>query len=147
MGILATRDSRRKVKRGKASLGAPLPHAEAVRVGPRLGWVRIGAMNRRIQAPGGLSTNPFVQALSFLLLGLALIGAVLMGAIVIAFLIGLFAILGVVVWIRLWWLRRRMHKARGGPYAREADGSHASGRIIDVEYEVVDRRSDDERRD
>jgi membrane protein implicated in regulation of membrane protease activity len=104
-------------------------------------------MNGRFQTPGRLSTNPFVQALSFLLLGIALIGAVLMGAIVIAFLVGLFAILGVVVWIRLWWLRRRMLRARGGSRARRDQGSQRSGRIIEVEYEVVDRRRDEKRRE
>lgn len=119
----------------------------ALRVGPRAGWVRIDVMNGRFQMPGRLSTNPFVQALSFLLLGIALIGAVLMGAIVIAFLVGLFAILGVAVWIRLWWLRRRMLRARGGSRATRDHEPHGGGRIIEVEYKVVERHERDKRPD
>lgn len=116
-------------------------------MGPGAAWVRIDAMNGRYQIPGRFSTNPFVQALSFLLVGMALIGAVLMGAIVIAFLIGLFAILGVVVWIRLWWLRRRMLRARGAARGKRNGGPQGGGRIIEVEYEVVDRKKREGQRD
>jgi membrane protein implicated in regulation of membrane protease activity len=58
-----------------------------------------------------MSTNPFVQVLWLIALGVVLIGAVLIGAVLVAFALGLALIASVVFYIRVWWLRRRFMRA------------------------------------
>jgi small-conductance mechanosensitive channel len=93
----------------------------------------------------GTSSNPFLQAVYFVVGGIVLIGALLMGAIVLAFVFALALIVGIVVWIRVWWLRRKILKgAAGGGRAGQRAGS---GEIIEVEYTVIDERPREPGRD
>lgn len=93
----------------------------------------------------GTSTNPVVQMLYLLLGGVLLIGAVLMGAVILAFVFGLALVFGVVVWLRVWWLRRKMRKARSGGSGRGTGSAASSGSVIEVEYTVVDERKPGDR--
>lgn len=80
-------------------------------------------------------TNPFLQVLYVAFGGIVLIGAVLMGAVILAFALGLALIAGIVVYIRVWWLKRKLgrtHQAAGGP-----GGDAANVEVLEVEYTVV----------
>ena len=85
------------------------------------------------------SENPLVQLAGLVLGVLFAVGAVLVGAVVLSFFIGFAVLAGLVVFIRLWWLRRRMERA-AGPASRNRPGE-----IVEVEYTVVKERTVDER--
>ncbi len=82
------------------------------------------------------SKNPVVQVVSFLVMGLAVIGAVLMGAVILALALGFVVIFGIVFWLRLWWLSRKLRRGAQAP----ADGQRGDTgrRVIEVEYTVVE---------
>ena len=88
-------------------------------------------------------TNPILQVLYFVAGGVVLIGAVLMGAVILSVALGLALIVGIVVYIRVWWLRRKL--ARG----QEARAGRASGsgnaEFLEVEYTVVSEDDDRDR--
>jgi hypothetical protein len=111
-------------------------------------------MNGRNQGSGGgfrglglapgMPQNPFLQVVYFLVGGLLVIGAVLMGAVILAFVLGLVLIFGIVFWIRLWWLRRKLRRAGFG----EQPGPGAqTGKTIEVEYTVVEERESRDSKD
>lgn len=83
----------------------------------------------------GAPTNTFLQVVYFILGGLLLIGAVLMGAVILAVALGLAIILALVVYARVWWLRRKLRRS----------GRQAEDNVLEVEYTVVEER--DERGD
>jgi uncharacterized iron-regulated membrane protein len=97
----------------------------------------------------GPSTNPLMQVVYLLLGGLVLIGALLMGAVILAFVLGFALIFGIVIWVRVWWLRRKMLRARDAQAPPGSQSTHSeSGRVIEVEYTVVDERNPgDDRRE
>jgi membrane protein implicated in regulation of membrane protease activity len=100
-----------------------------------------------------MSTNPFVQVLWLIALGVVLIGAVLIGAVIVAFALGLALIASVVFYIRLWWLRRKFMRARAGQEGsadrqqRSSRDTRTDSRTIEVEYTIVDERDTRDRRD
>jgi hypothetical protein len=103
-------------------------------------------MNGRIFMLKG-PTNPLLQLVYFVVGGIVLIGAVLMGAVILAFVFGFALVAGLVIWIRLWFLRRAMAKRAGG--ASGAPGGRPPGQtgdFIEVEYTVVDERDPPEKR-
>ena len=69
--------------------------------------------------------NVLVQALGFIVGVLVLGASVILGAFLLAAPLGLVLIVAVAVYLRLWWLRRRM--ARGG----------GDDEIIEAEYRVI----------
>lgn len=93
----------------------------------------------------GVPSNPLLQIVYFIVGGIILIGALLMGAVILSLVFGLALIAGIVVWIRVWWLRRKILKAGGEGAAAAGQEPGSSGRVIEVEYTVVDERSDEGR--
>ena len=93
-----------------------------------------------IQTP----SNPFLQVLYLLVGGLLLIGAVLMGAVILAIAFGVALVVGLIVYVRVWWLGRKLRRSRGSKPERP-DGKSGSEDVLEVEYTVVDER--DDRRD
>lgn len=91
-----------------------------------------------MMAPRGYTpytpTNPLLQVVYFIVGGIILIGAVLMGAVILAIALGVAIILGLVVFVRVWWLRRKL--GRGGT-AAETDSE-----VYEVEYTVIDERDE-----
>jgi small-conductance mechanosensitive channel len=90
-----------------------------------------------------MPSNPLLQVVYFLVGGVVLIGALVMGAVVLSLVFGLALIAGVVIWIRIWWIRRKILKAAARTGAdRGAEGATgaSAGRVIEVEYTVVDER-------
>lgn len=102
-------------------------------------------MNRRIYI-GRASANPLVQFLSFVLVGLGLVAAVLMGAVFLSIILTVAVLIGAVVWVRLWWLSRKIRRRMGAAPDREFSETDTSGRrVIDVEYTVVEERDSSKR--
>jgi len=83
----------------------------------------------RIRPP----SNPILQV--FALIGAALLaaGAIFIGAIFLSLFLGLAVIAGLVLYIRLWWLRRRAGQTA-------ATGRQRPGEYVEVEYTVVRER-------
>jgi hypothetical protein len=99
----------------------------------------------RFNAP----TNPFLQVLYFIVGGVLLIGAVLMGAVILAVALGIAIILGLVIYVRIWWLRRRLRQSGRSQSDRNPSGSGRTqgDDVLEVEYTVVDERDDRHRRE
>ena len=74
------------------------------------------------------STNPFVQALGLIVGIIVFIAAVFVGGIVIAALIGFMLIAGLIIYVRVWWLTRKVSLRQ-----RQEDDS-----FIAAEYQVID---------
>lgn len=84
-------------------------------------------------------TNPVLQVLYFLVGGLLLIGAVLIGAVILAIALGLALIVGLVVYARVWWLKRKFARS-GSTGAGRRPGS--GEQTLEVEYTVIRERDD-----
>lgn len=87
-----------------------------------------------------LPGNPVLQVLSLLAAGVVMIAAVVLGAVLLTFVFGVAVVVGAVLVVRLWWLRRKLQRSGG-----RRDGG--SPQVIEVEYSVVDEREPDHRRD
>ena len=86
----------------------------------------------RYVAVDGPPRNPLLQFFG-LVAGLGLLAlSFVFSVFLFAALVGLGLVAGLVLYARLWWLRRRM--------AREADGEY-----LETEYTVVERRETDDR--
>jgi hypothetical protein len=83
--------------------------------------------------------NPVARLLAAVVAILALVGAFFFGLIILAVAIGVGVAAWLVLWLRMWWLRRKGGAARPRGSGGDPDD------IIEVEYKVVSRRqSDDE---
>ncbi len=78
--------------------------------------------------------NPLLQFLALVVAAIVAIGAVVLGAILLSLFLGLAVIAGLVLYVRLWWLRRSLSK-------RPSEQRMRSGDIVEVEYTVIDERS------
>jgi hypothetical protein len=75
-------------------------------------------------------TNPILQVLYFVAGGVILIGAIVMGAVLLAVALGIAIVVGLVIFARVWWLKRKFRAA-----ARQSEA-------IEVEYTVIDERDE-----
>lgn len=85
-------------------------------------------------------TNPFLQILYFLVGSVLLIGAVLMGAVILAFVFGFAVILGLIIYVRVWWLKRKFARSGRKPPGEPSQSSESE--LIEVEYTVIDERDE-----
>jgi uncharacterized protein (DUF58 family) len=88
-------------------------------------------------------TNPILQALYFLVAAVLLIGAIIMGAFILAVVLALAFVFAIVIYIRVWWLKRKLARSGGSPSA--GPKQPVDKEVIEVEYTVVNER--DERDD
>ncbi len=87
--------------------------------------------------------NPFARVLAGLFGLVALIGAFFFGFLILAVAVAVGLVAWGVIWLRLWWLRRRLQAAgvtEGPPGPRPE--SRGEGKVIEGDYEVVSRRDD-----
>ncbi len=95
--------------------------------------------------------NPLMQALYLIVGTVLVIGAILMGAVILAFVIGVGLVLGLVLWVRIWWLRRKFRRGQAGDSTGGTQADTAASRsqdgveITQVAYHVAreTRRDDD----
>ena len=78
--------------------------------------------------------NPLLQFVALVVAAIVAVGAVLLGAILLSLFLGLAVIAGLVLYIRLWWLRRRVGRSGAKRGARPSE-------FVEVEYTVVEERS------
>lgn len=94
----------------------------------------------------GPSANPLARLLAGLLGVLALVGAVFFGVFVFVAAVAVGLVAWAVIWLRLWWIRRRLGSSGAqakDPFARPADRSEADDpSVIDADYEVVSREQE-----
>jgi hypothetical protein len=76
--------------------------------------------------------NPLSRLLAGILAVLALAGAFFFGVFVLVFAIGLGLVAWLLLWIRMWWIRRKG--------IRPVD---QKGEVIDAEYTVISRQDED----
>ena len=82
------------------------------------------------------SRNPILQVAGLVVGAVVTIGAILVGAVLLSLILGLAVIAGLVLFVRVWWLRRRQRRTPTG----EARRSSPPGEIVEVEYTVVKER-------
>lgn len=94
----------------------------------------------------GPPANPLVRLLTGLVGVLVLIGAVFFGLFVFAAAIAFGLVAWAVIWLRMWWIRRRLGASGGtakDPFGRPPDRADADDRsVIDADYEVVSREEE-----
>ena len=78
--------------------------------------------------------NPLLQFVALVVAAIVAVGAVFLGAILLSLFLGLAVIVGIVLYVRLWWLGRSLSKRAERKGAR-------SGDFVEVEYTVVEERS------
>ena len=78
--------------------------------------------------------NPLLQFVALVVAAVMAVGAVFLGAILLSLFLGLALIAGIVLYIRLWWLRRGLSKRTERQPTR-------SGEVVEVEYTVIEERS------
>ncbi len=78
--------------------------------------------------------NPLLQFVALVVAAIVAVGAVFLGAILLSLFLGLAVIVGIVLYVRLWWLGRSLSKRAEHQGAR-------SGEFVEVEYTVVEERS------
>ncbi len=86
-----------------------------------------------------VSRNPLLQLAGLVVGAVVAVGAVLLGAVVLAFILGFAVIAGLILYVRLWWMRRQLRQRRPGPRGR--GGGDPPGEIVEVEYTVVEERT------
>jgi hypothetical protein len=85
--------------------------------------------------------NPFVQLLTLIAGAAVFFVSVLIGGIVLAALVGFILLTMVIIYVRVWWLRRKL-----GAAARSRDGGTGeSKQFVDAEYRVIDVTERDKR--
>jgi len=112
------------------------PVISALTEGPqRLGYN--GTVQYRLHR-ARLPENPLLQFIVLVLAAVVAVGAIFLGAILLSLFFGFALIAGIVLYIRLWWLRRSLGKRAG-------ERSMQSGEFVEVEYTVVNERPPSDR--
>jgi hypothetical protein len=88
------------------------------------------------------TTHPLAQIASLVLFAVFAVGAVLVGAVVFSLLLGVAAVGGLVLYVRLWWLRRK--GLQGGAHPSRS-ATRGEGQVRDVQYEVIRERREQDR--
>ena len=86
---------------------------------------------RYIRIEGGKPPNPFVQFLGFITAAAVFVVSVLIGGIVLAALVGFVLLAVLVIYVRVWWMRRKL-------------GTEQTDATVDAEYHVIDISEPDE---
>jgi hypothetical protein len=75
-----------------------------------------------------------------------LVGAALLGAFILAIALGIGLVFALVIFGRVWWIRRKIAAAQrsgGQPFGASHSASSGGRQVIDVEYTVVEVEPDE----
>ena len=86
------------------------------------------------------SQNPVFQAIGLIIGAVIAVAAVLVGAVLLSFIVGVVVLMGLLMYARIWWARRRFKKTSSS----SDDGTPTD--IVNVEYTVVKERNMDNQR-
>ncbi len=86
-------------------------------------------------------SGPVARFLGAIVAVLAMAGAVMLGMVAFVVIAGLGLVLGLVVWLRLVWIRRRLHR-QGHQRPAPRTQADPSSEVIEAEYTVVSRDRD-----
>ncbi|MBT8444366.1 MAG: hypothetical protein KJO13_06450 [Gammaproteobacteria bacterium] len=98
--------------------------------------------NRYIGLDSGKPPNVFVQAIAAVAAFGIFVISVIVGGIVLAGLVGLVSLAVIVIYARVWWLRRQIDRAMR-EQGRQADGG-SSEEVVEAEYRVIDITDEDD---
>ena len=80
--------------------------------------------------------NPLTRIIAAIIAVFALVGALMIGMAALVVVAGVGLITGVVIWLRVAWIKRRLRKSGLGQDV-EVDVTGESGYVIDAEYTVI----------
>ncbi|MEE4218369.1 MAG: hypothetical protein V2I48_12220 [Xanthomonadales bacterium] len=90
--------------------------------------------------------NPLSRLLAAIVGALLLAGAFFFGFIILLAILAVGLIAGLVIWLRVWWIKRKIASGEGPvptgfgePPLRGRDPANTAEDVIDAEYEVVSR--------
>ncbi len=101
--------------------------------------MRYSSANRGL--PAG---NPIASALVIIVGALAIGASIVLGFLAFVVLGSIFLVIAGIVGIRLWWFNRQLRKNAGSLHPVSASREAANG-VIEGEYRVIDKDSDDDR--
>lgn len=85
--------------------------------------------------------NPIARFIAGIVAVLAIAGAFMIGMVALLVVAGLGLLAGIVVWLRVAWIKRKLRKGGFEPDATKTDNGGQSqghqGQVIDAEYTVV----------
>ena len=81
--------------------------------------------------------GPVARAIAAIIAGLALAGMFMLSLVTVLVVAGGGLIIGLVIWLRLAWIKRRMR----GTFAN-VEEEHHPGQVIEAEYTVISERDD-----
>lgn len=81
--------------------------------------------------------GPLARIVASIIAVFVLVGAVMLGMVAFLVIAGLALVAGVVIWLRIAWIKRRLRKEGFGLH-EQATRAPDSGQVIDAEYTVVD---------
>lgn len=90
--------------------------------------------------------NPIARFIAGIVAVLAIAGAFMIGMVAFLVVAGLGLLAGIVVWLRVAWIKRKLRKGGFKPDATETDNGRESqghqGQVIDAEYTVVSKEKE-----
>jgi len=81
--------------------------------------------------------GPLTRIIGGIVAIFVLVGTFMIGMIAFLVIAGLVLLAGIVIWLRVAWIKRRLKKTGVNPH-NEAEDEHRSGHVIDAEYTVVE---------
>lgn len=92
----------------------------------------------------GKPPNVFVQALAAVAAFGIFVVSVIVGGIVLAGLVGIVLLAVIVIYARVWWLRRQIEQAMREQDQDQRAGGGNSADVVEAEYRVIDITDEDE---
>jgi len=84
--------------------------------------------------------GPLARLVAGIIAIFVLVGAVMLGMVAFLIIAGLALLAGIVIWLRVAWIKQRLKKQ--GVNLRDDEIRDSSGHVIDAEYTVVDNTGD-----
>lgn len=81
--------------------------------------------------------GPLARIVASIIAIFVLVGAVMLGMVVFLVIAGLALVAGVIIWLRIAWIKRRLRE-QGVDLSERTTSPPDSGHVIDAEYTVVD---------